>query len=175
MKLGTMPLPILSGLPLSEAKPGDIGVCHSKGLFGWLIRLGTWSRWNHVVVFETIRESQFQTIVIQAAAKGVSRAYLDQVAPGGEIRILRCPEGVDRDKVVARARAELGARYGFVSILSIAITILSPKFLRLDFRRAGTLICSALGALCLITGGWMEHVPDIYQWTPGDTAKALGA
>jgi len=63
--------------------------------------------------------------------------------------------------------------YGFLTILSIAVTLLSPRFLRVDFRRQGTLICSALVALSLHAGGWLARVGDFYQVSPGSLEQLL--
>ena len=34
-----------------EPKAGDYGVVKTSGILGWLIRLGTMSRWNHALVY----------------------------------------------------------------------------------------------------------------------------
>jgi hypothetical protein len=156
----------------ADAKPGDIVVAHSKGIFGALIRLGTRSRWNHAAV---VVEAGADPLVVQAEARGVSSARLSTVAPGGYTAILRCPAGVDRYDVVGFATAAEGTAYGFFTILSITRTILTPGFIHLNFRRGGTYICSALCSFALLAGGWLHPWTDYYQVSPAELASALVA
>ena len=155
-----------------DAKAGDIVVAHSKGIFGWLIRFGTRSRWNHAAI---IVEAGDDPLVAQAEARGVVTARLSTVAPGGYTAILPCPAGVDRHSVVEFAMDQVNTPYGFFTILSIAITILTPIFIHINFRRGDTYICSALAAFALLAGGWMKKWPDFYQVSPAKLAVALVA
>ncbi len=167
--VGTAP----AHLSLSTALPGDVVLAHTRGLFGWLVRFGTHSRWSHAALIEAVGATPEQTWVIQAEAKGVTRATLDQVAPGGYYVIVPAPKGLDRQRMVAWARTRVGEEYGYLTVLSIAITLVTPWFLRVDFRRQGSLICSALVALSLHAGGWLAHVGDFYQVSPADLESLL--
>lgn len=163
-----------SEIPLTQAQPGDIGVAHSKGIIGRLIRLATHSRWNHVfVVVDVPANPTPQAVtVIQAEAHGVLTSRLSDVAPHGYYAILPCPPGVDRTKVVAEAKALRRTKYAFVSIASIAFNLV-PWPIRLDVREDSTLICSAVGAFALLAGGWLQQFPDMYTVTPAQLAAAL--
>lgn len=163
-----------NALDITEVQPGDIGIAHSKGLLGWLIRVGTHSYWNHVFVVISCDGTVTGTLVIQAEAHGVQYASLDKVAPGGEWAILPCPTGVDRLKVIAEAGHLNRIKYAFVSIISIAFNLL-PLPVRLNVHENGTLICSAVGALALLAGGWLKQWPDLYSVTPAELATALAA
>ena len=164
----------LAALPLDKIQVGDIGIAHTSGVLGWLIRLGTRSKWNHafVVVYVPMDPTPETIIVVQAQAKGVVYAKLSDVAPGGEYAILPCPDGVDRELVVAMAKTLLREKYAFVSIASIAFNFL-PLPIRLDVHQNGTLICSAVVALCLLAGGWLHPWPDLYSVTPANIATVL--
>lgn len=159
----------------SQALPGDIVLAHSKGFIGWAIRVAQgvrwrgWNTWNHVAV---VVASGANPLCAQATGKGVVLAPLSDVAPGGVYEIRRALF-VDGDRVAAYARSRVGVRYGFLTIGSILFDILTPRVLRLDLRQEGTLICSALGALALVAGGWLHPVADYYQWTPAQMAEAL--
>lgn len=163
--------------------PGSIVLCHSRGIISALIRFGQWIRhprrtrfyeWNHVGILNH-QTSDGDWVVIEATARGVTSGYLSTIAPGGRYEVVALPLGVDAAKVLAFARAQVGVRYGFVTIASIALNLLTPSFFRLDVRRSGTWICSALGATSMLAGGWLHPVRDYYQITPAEVAEALDA
>lgn len=162
-----------AAIPVSDAQPGDIILAHSTGITGKLIRFFTRSRWNHVAVIVACDGTEVGTTVIQAEAHGVLEAKLADVAPGGAIAILPCPNGISRELVVSEARALERDKYGFVSIVSIFFNLL-PLPIRLSVHENGTLICSAVGALALFNGGWEHQWPDLYSVTPAQLAAALG-
>ncbi len=168
------------GIPLATAKPGDVVVAHSTGIIGWLIRFGTHSHWNHVAVLTAVGDTPEDSEVVQAEAHGVELAKLSSVAPGGSWAILPCPAGVNRRKVVSAAKGMLRERYAFLTIASIAMKIVA-RWLHVPFRFAvrdtSTLICSAVGAISLLAGGWLRALgfSDLYQVTPAQIAVALVA
>ena len=150
--------------------PGDLVFCHSKGVVAWGIRLAQrlarepdWQI-NHCAVLDNDGPGT-PWRVIQAEAHGVTNfRKLSEVAPGGTYEVVPLPQSVDRDTLLAFARQEVGARYGFLTIASIVLTLLSPRFL--DIRTHGSWICSALAGESLRAGGWVRHWPDVYQVTP---------
>jgi hypothetical protein len=169
---------------LNDAKdkaiqPGDIGVAHSRGFLGAIIRFGTRSKWNHSFVIETVDDEEDPTkiTVIQAEAHGVLRSALSDVAPGGGYAVLPCPRGVNRKLVVRQARDLLRTKYAFVSCVSVGFQLLMKRVhipVRLAVMETGTIFCSAVSALCLHQGGYRKLWPDIYNVTPADIAAALG-
>lgn len=157
-------------LPIA-AKPGDIFIAHSKGILAWLIRVGTRSKWNHAGV---IVKAGIDPLVVQAEARGVSEPVpFSTVAPGGYTAILPCPAGVDHWSVAEFALGQSGTPYGFLTIASIVLTIVTPVFIHFNFRRGDTFICSALVAFALLAGGWLHKWTDYYQVTPAQLALAL--
>jgi hypothetical protein len=179
-------------IPLSEAQPGDLVAFNTRGMFGRLIQLGQWlrradrpfRRWHHIAVIvdhfpdatghgsDGDPADPASWIVVQAARR-VDKVWLDDVSPNRPFAVLRCPDGVNRSEVVAQANALIGAKYGILSVLSIAFNLLTPKFVHVDWRRDSTWICSALGAWCLHAGGWLHPWSSIYEVLPADLAVAL--
>lgn len=111
--------------------------------------------------------------VIEAVARGVSRGQLSDVAPDGWYRILRPPPGVEPTRTLTFARGELGADYGFCTIASVAVDIVTPQWFHVPFRRPGTWICSALSAASAWNGGWYHRWPTLYGVTPAQLMHAL--
>jgi hypothetical protein len=162
-------------IPLEAATAGDLVRCHSKGVVGRGIRWAEWirwrrgSEWNH---FAWLDHDEAGWIVGQAEARGVTiNSALADVAPGGSYEIVPLPAGVDRAKALEFLRAQVGRRYGFVTIASILLTILGPSFL--NVMVPDTWICSAVAAEGLRAGGWIHPWGDIYQVTPAQLSDAL--
>lgn len=173
-------------------KPGYIGFSHGIGIVADAIRLDQrlcgdpdWQV-NHAFILDSpIMDGGIviDWYVIQAEGHGVTgrrldgtpfhRAKLTQVAPGGYYEILTPPPDVNLSNVVAFAKQEVGAEYGFFSIASLVITELTPRYVRFDFRQDGSWICSALAAEALRAGGWLQRWPDVYQVRPSQLRAAL--
>lgn len=165
---------------LSQAEPGDLVFCHSKGFVGAGIRLAEkfrrdWhdasekpgSNWNHVAVLEECSGPKTQPklwTVLQAQGRGVTRASLDSVAPRGQFDIVRLPSGACAGSVVRFMRAQVGAKYGFVTVASILLTLFTPRFF--NVMKPGTWICSAVAGESMRFGGWLKNWPDVYEVTP---------
>ena len=180
----------MTAINLADARPGDIVAFETGGIFGRLIQLGQWlrrsdrryRRFHHIAVIVDYdgcgnegRASPHNWLCVQAA-RHVDIASLGQAASRGcPFTVFACPPDVDRSLVIAQARALVGIEYGVLTIVSIGVDILTPRSLRVSFRAGGdpTLICSALGALCLHAGGWLHEWQDIYQVTPADLVGAL--
>ncbi|HEX7355258.1 MAG TPA: hypothetical protein VF288_10550 [Mycobacteriales bacterium] len=111
------------------------------------------------------------TTVIQADGAGVVESDLSSV--GGALTFLRPPAGAEPSRTVAFARGEVGAHYGFLTIGSIAVDILTPSWLHVPVMRPGTWICSAFAAEALRFGGWYHRWPDIYQVTPAELLHGM--
>jgi hypothetical protein len=164
----------VGAVPLDAADPGDIVFMHGSDLVGRAIRLAERIRfhsgatYNHVAILDA--DTAVGWTVIQAGGRGVTRGAL---LPADHYMIVTLPPGVDRTDVLAFARAQVGVRYGFIDIASILFNLLTPRAIRIDIRRDGTLICSALGALSLLAGGWLHPIRDYYQCSPAELSEAL--
>lgn len=77
----------------------------------------------------------------------------------------------DRERTVTFARAQVGHKYGFVTIASIVITLFTPGFINVMLPNVW--ICSALAAESIRFGNWLHDWPDIYLVTPAQLWCAL--
>lgn len=155
----------------TAALPGDWVFAETKGLYGRLIQLGQWFRpswrkWSKFHHMALVESNDGGTVTCLQMGRHCERVSLDEVAPGGQVVVWRPTQALDVDAVLAYARSLLGIDYGVLTILSIALNILTPSFLRIDFRRAGTLICSAY----VIRSA--EHGALDYPWDPFQAAPA---
>jgi hypothetical protein len=158
---------------------GDLIFCHSKGLIGSGIRwaqrrlrnVGEEHKWNHVAVLhEQLPDGDWT--VIQADAHGVrSDDRLSTIAPGGVYEIRPLPDSVNRKLFMEFLLIQTGAKYGYLSILSVALDLFLPESICL--RKNGTWICSGLVAGALWFGGFpkMLDVTDLYTVVPAEIAS----
>ena len=152
-----------------QPRIGDYGVIKTHGFFGWLIRLGTFSRWNHAVIY--VGNGQ----VVSADPSGVK---LDPVTNWDNIAWNQHEELDDNQRmmIVNAAREAIGKPYSFFTIFDIALRILGLKILAkgiLDkLARHTGYICSELVAECYRKGGIVVAKQD-YLCTPGDLAERL--
>jgi hypothetical protein len=164
--------------------PGDIGFAHSNGFFGKCIRFGErirWgehpSHWNHAFIVDRVvmegsvtdGTAQFKTYIIQAEPSGVTDDKL--IESVGSYTLVEPHLTHDRADILAFARAQVGSHYGWGSILSVALDIMTPNWFP-SFRRPGTWICSALVGESLRFGGWLKSWKDIYTVTPAQVFEA---
>lgn len=158
----------------SAPQPGWIVFAHSNGLAGRLIRLGEWLRWrrgaywNHVAI---LSECEGEWRVIQADIRGVNEAPLDSI---GKYQMFPPPQGCDPTAVLqfAQEAVRVKSKYGLLSILSIAVDILTPNWFP-EIRRDNTYICSALVGEALRFGGWLHTWGSVYTVTPSQLWEAM--
>lgn len=149
-------------------KPGDILLVRSTGLIPRLIRLGEamrrkgpWAYWSHIAVIVSADGA-----TIEAQAKGVVASHISAHPDCAVIDTgLSDP---DRAQAVTFAYSCHGDRYGYLTILSIVLDLLTPNVL--SFRSPKTLICSELGARALEHGGWVSPLLDTSTVMPSDLA-----
>ena len=157
-----------------EPLPGDIVFAHSNGIMGRAIRFGEFlrwrkgSHWNHACVVSRV-DKDGVAYVIQADIKGVNEARLDSV---GQYVIIELPARVNRNKVLSFTKAQVGSKYGILSILSIVTDIITPNWFP-SMRRKNSWICSAVTGEALRYGGWLHNWADIYTDTPAQLFDAL--
>jgi len=157
-----------------EPLPGDIVFAHSNGIMGRAIRFGEFlrwrkgSHWNHACVVSRV-DKDGVAYVIQADIKGVNEARLDSV---GQYVIIELPARVNRNKVLSFTKAQVGSKYGILSILSIVTDIITPNWFP-SMRRKNSWICSAVTGEALRYGGWLHNWADIYTVTPAQLFDAL--
>ena len=152
-------------------KPGDIILTHSSGLVGWAIRAGerirdplNTTQWNHAgVIIDRFGAT------VEALGSGVKFSNVDK----HPVRVVIDTglSDADRLQVVDWAISVVGRPYGYLTIASIALDLLSPAFFH--FRSGETLICSQLAAKALEHGGWRCPKIDTSHVMPSDLAKWL--
>lgn len=159
------------------AQSGDLVFCHSKSIVSKAIRLGEWLRfrkgstYSHVAIVNE-RNANGGWTVIQATARGVtSTGLLADVAGPGTFQVVPLPDGIDPDDVRQFALDQAGDRYGWVTIVSIVLTLLTPRFL--NVMRSYTWICSAVAGESLRFAGWYHSWGDERQVLPSQLWAAL--
>jgi hypothetical protein len=177
-------------ISIKDGQAGDAVFCHSTGLVGRAIRIGQWIRhfgvyktWNHIGWLDEAVTVQGVTVdwkVGQAVSRGVTNtALLSKIAPGGKFEIVPMTafptvvpnDHLAREILLATLRSQVGVEYGFLTIASIIINILTPKFLHIDFRAENTWICSAVYSWGLHSGGGTV-TGDVYQRLPAEVAQS---
>lgn len=157
---------------------GDVGFARTHGAMGWLIRLGTWlkfhkAEYNHEFVVDRIVDGV--PYIIQATLRGVTdSARLVDVAPGGTYTLVSPPPEVDIDKFLTFCRKQVGVEYGMLTIMAIAIDLLSWSWVP-AFRgaRENSWECAALINEGLRFGGWYHNWISIYDIIPDEGYNAL--
>lgn len=176
-----MPAKVVAFAPGEEARPddyspGDFILTHNDGLNAVLIRFGQalrfrgpdqkYTRWNHAAMITTAEGE-----IIEAVSNGVVRNRLSKYAQT-EYRLVKIDHVVDasadRDQIVAFARWCLDEPYGWFTIVSIMLSLLTGcKF---NFGFDGQCICSGLVARALErTRAIFNRTPS--HITPADLAK----
>jgi hypothetical protein len=177
---------IVSGPAPADIGPGDLVFCYGKGAIAWAIRTveryrRDWGRvteelgdkFDHVAIVDAALPDGDWTL-IQALSDGVV-----EDKPGKPSRlshydgyvIATCPG--DRTLTVSFARAQVGHKYGFITILSFLITLFTPGFINVMLPK--TWVCSALAGESLRYGNWLHDWPDIYQVSPAQLWCALAS
>ena len=156
---------------------GDIGFARTNGFYGHLIRLGEWlklrkSEWNHMFIVDCPALGG-DWYLIQATLQGVTHSGLLSEIKGSYITMA---PPCDREKVLQFARKQVGTRYSFLTILSIAFDILSwnwvPSLMN-SYRPSW--ICSGLACESLRYGGWLHEWTNVYLVTPQQAYDILVA
>ena len=163
-------------------EPGTLVFCHGTGIISKAIRLGERIRyrngsfWNHVAIVDD-EECPVHNCpyVIEAVGSGViDHGCLATIAPGGSYELVEVPEGVSAEDVLTFAQSQVGDQYGWISIVSIILRILLPKWVPFPtMRTRSTWVCSALAGESLRFGGWYADWSDIYTVVPSELYAAI--
>jgi hypothetical protein len=154
---------------------GDLILTHNPYWTSRIIRLGQRLRYdeahafyNHVAV---VYDSQGS--IVEALGGGVKKRHIS-VYEDTPYYVVRIGAGSgDRRQVVNFLDAVLEARwrYGFLTIASVALTLLSGY--SVVFARSGTAICSGLAAEALTRCGEIFDKPPAFV-IPADLARHFG-
>jgi len=163
--------PCVVNLQPSEIKAGDTGYARTTGFMGFLIRVGEKLKWrngkyNHAFTVIEAGDTYDDIKVVQATLRGVIVSSFADVMVGAYlIDVLPAHESWRREDIVRFALEQVGDPYGILSILCIAIDILSPDWF-IEFRRNLTWVCSAVSGEALRFGGMLKSWGSIYDVTP---------
>jgi uncharacterized protein YycO len=162
------------GEQIPNPLPGDFILTHGTSWTSRMIRWGEairyrgadkpFARWNHAAIF--INE---QGDIIEALGGGVQQRNIS-IYKDTEYHVVHLENVIDvnRTHEVEFAQACLHDHYGWLTIVSIALSLLTGS--KLGFGVDGQEICSALVARCLERTG--EIFPtDPWHIMPADLAK----
>jgi cell wall-associated NlpC family hydrolase len=147
---------------------GDYFVVRTNGWAGWLIRIGTGSKWNHAGIY--IGDGK----IVEARPVGVTISDLSKYN-GMPIIWNTTVDNLTPDvgqHIANRAKMFVGDRYGFWSILNIALKILFLGWFP-NLKRAedeNSVICSQLVAWSYSVGGIKVSKKQHALVTPKDLA-----
>lgn len=157
---------------------GDFILTHGRHWTSALIRVGQalrfrgrdrkYAYWNHAAL---VVDANGDIIEALGPSPGVVRQNVSKYAPREYtvVRIKAAPD--DRDEAVGFARACLGEPYGVLTIVSIALSLLTGT--RFSFGFDGQMICSGLVARALErTRAIFTKEPSHIM--PADLARAYG-
>ena len=134
-----------------DLQAGDFILTHGNDLYDKLIRFGQalrfvggdrkYTYWNHAAII--VDE---QGTLIEALSNGVSKTNISKYKPVEYhlVRLGTTADDFDRIEAVRFAQWSLGEKYGWLTIMSIAIGLLTGG--RFTFGYEGQVICSGLVA-----------------------------
>ena len=126
-----------------EPQRGDYGVVRTNGVIGFLIQLGTVTKYNHAFIYVgdgKIIEATPRYGVIASDVTKYKNIVWNRHEPKTDAQ---------RDALVKAASARLGHRYSFLAIAAIALQIFHiarPKWMTDRLEKSGNDICSQLVA-----------------------------
>lgn len=165
------------GEAMLDPEPGDFILTHGGEPFSELIRIGQQLRfrgrdrpftyWNHAALIVSSDGA-----IIEALGTGVQRGSLADYDPTQYTVVRITASREDRAEAVAFAEHCVGEPYGFTTIVSIALSLLTGA--KFSFGFNGQLICSGLVARALErTTAIFDDEPSHIM--PAQLAKLFGA
>jgi hypothetical protein len=165
------------GERMADPEPGDFILTHGGELFSQLIRFGQQLRfrgadrpytyWNHAALVVTSGGA-----IVEALGTGVQRRSIADYDPTQYTVVRISASAEDRAEAAVFAERCVGHRYGWATIVSIALSLLTGA--KFSFGFNGQLICSGLVARALErTTAIFEDEPSHIM--PAQLAKLYGA
>lgn len=159
------------GEEVRDPQPGDFILTHGHSLSGKLIRLGQrlrfwgkdsqYAHWNHAALIVDKGGG-----LIEALGHGVLRTHISKYRPREYhlVRLGQTANRADRMEAVRFAEWCLGEKYGWTTIVCIALGLITSG--RFTFGFEGQQICSGLVARA------MERTTAIFDRNPEDIMPA---
>lgn len=136
-----------------------IHFCKSNDVGGWLIRLFTWSRWNHVaieirgVVFEALTGGGVRAVPAKGYGDGWAASHSIEIHPG------------QPSTLGDWLRGQVGKKYDWAALFSWPF--------RSRWQKANRWFCSELVAQALYLSGVLEVSEAAHRVTPEDLWRRL--
>ena len=156
-----------------DIRPGDFYLTHDSYWTAGFIRLGQRVRyhgavrkyawWNHAGVFV-----DNDGTIIEAQGQGVRTTHIRRYKDRNYAVVRINATDADREQMVRFYRSQVGNRYGYTTILSLGLGLLTG--LKLVFAMDGSDICSGLVAAGLTRGDYILGRSPVHMM-PADLAK----
>jgi hypothetical protein len=156
--------------------PGDFVLVSTTGILAKFIRFGQFfryhgkmkpfSHWNHAAMI--IDEDG---TLVEAVGRGVITSNISEYKNVEYYYVSTKLNKQNRDQVIAACKSFIKDKYGFVTIISIALELLTG--IKIQFNSNNSMICSAVVAQSLWAGGVIFN-RNPYQMMPADLAAAFG-
>jgi uncharacterized protein YycO len=154
--------------------PGDFILVSTKGIFAKCIRTGqflryhgkmrTYSHWNHAaMIIDT------DGTIVEAAGRGVRLSNINEYQASEYYLVSTKLNKQSRDQTVAAAKSFVKDKYGWLTILSIIVQLVTG--IEFQFSFGDSVVCSGLVAMSLWAGGVIFD-GNPYQFMPADLASA---
>jgi len=154
-----------------QPQPGDYGCVQTNGVIGFLIQLGTLTKFNHAFIY--VGDGQ---IIEATPRKGVILSPVDKYS---NIAWNQHEPKTDeqRAELVAEAKTHLGNKYSFIDYIAIILRMLrfnAPEWLINRLDNSPDVICSQLVAAVYRACGYIidGEMPEFYV-TPSDLIYRL--
>lgn len=175
MKMTTTYKVYAVGQDPSKYVPGDFVLVSTNGILAKLIRFGQfiryhgkmkpYSHWNHAAM--VIDEDG---TIVEAVGRGVIYSNISEYKNVEYYYVTTKLNKQSRDQSVAACKSFIKDKYGFLTILSIALELVTG--IKIQFTNGNTMICSAVVAQSLWAGGVVfDRNP--YQMMPADLAASF--
>ena len=164
-----------AGIEPKKFNPGDFILVSTNGVLAKFIRFGQFIRyhgkmkpfstWNHAAMI--IDE---EGTIIEAVGRGVRYAHIDEYKDVEYYLVNTKLNSQSRTQAVAACKSFIKDKYGWFTIASIAIELITG--IKLQFSLNNSMICSAVVGQSLWAGGVIfDRNP--YQMMPADLAAAF--
>lgn len=155
--------------------PGDFILVSTTGILAKFIRFGQFIRyhgkmkpfstWNHAAMI--VDE---EGTIIEAVGRGVRYAHIDEYKNVEYYLVNTKLNSQSRNQAVAACKSFIKDKYGWFTIVSIAIELITG--IKLQFSLNNSMICSAVVGQSLWAGGVIFN-RNPYQMMPADLAAAF--
>jgi len=143
----------------SDFKVGDIILFRSRSFLGWLIRLFTGSRFNHVALVSSLNG---ELIINEADTDGIVYQVFPDYLDAKYIKIGRPRKEFDRNKFVERANFEIGKPYDYLNLLGEQVIKSITGVWRGD-GKTDKFICSSYVAYVYELQSWEKYSPSDFD------------